>query len=232
MSFVIPFLREWDAFSELVERDKIVMEFRLVYQGVLNSTGNKSAVGHTHAIRRYLHKQLANLWRTAPILRMAAGQTQGAILNINTLHGKMSLNITELVEIYGRAGKHFVPLVCDENSITCSLDILLLRRDLGTVLVSGDLDGRIKTLIDALTIPNRGLKKEDLEDGEEDPMYCLMSDDKLISEVKVTADYLFADPEQVIEHPRVTPSNEYAISTNHVLAVINVKTRGGMNLWT
>jgi hypothetical protein len=208
------------------------MEFRLVYQGVLNSTGNKSAVGHTHAIRRYLHRQMANLWRTAPVLRMAAGKTEGTVLNINTLQGTMSLNIGALIDIYERGGKHFVPLVCEENSITCSLDILLLRRDLGTVLVSGDLDGRIKTLIDALTVPNKGIKKEDLADIDEDPMYCLMSDDKLISEVRVTADHLFADPEQVIEHPRITPSGEYAISTNHVMAVINVKTRGGMNLWS
>ncbi len=228
---LFPVYREWDLFSDLVSEEPVTMEFRLTYQGVLHSTGNKSATGHTHQIRRYFHKQLANLWRTDPILRMVAGKIQGAVSNIKTPQGFMTLDIGNLAEVYERAGRYFIPLVCEENSLTCSLDILLLRRDLNTILVSGDLDGRIKTLIDALTVPNKGLEKKQF-DGDEAPMYCLMSDDKLISEVKVTADHLFADPEQVIEQPRVTPSGEPAINPNHVMAIVNVKTRGEVNLWS
>jgi hypothetical protein len=73
---------------------------------------------------------------------------------------------------------------------------------------------------------------EAANDGDEDPLYCLMSDDQLISEVKVIADHLFVNPEQVIENPTLTPAGEYTMSTNHVLAIIDVKTRGGMNLWS
>jgi hypothetical protein len=228
MSIQAPIYKEWDAFSELVERDKILMEFRLVYQGVLNSTGNKSASGRVHAIRRYFHPQLVNLWDLSPILRPFSGRS------FPSMPQKSYETFTppkhELIQTYTHGGKSYLPIVCMENKVTCGIEILLLRRDLSAVLVSGDLDGRVKTLIDALRIPKIG---EDTADDDPSPLHCLLSDDSLISEVKVTADHLLASPEQVIEHPKTTPDGEYKASTNHVLAVINVKTRGTeRNLWT
>jgi hypothetical protein len=145
------------------------------------------------------------------------------------VHGVMPTHATQLAEIYRRGNKRYLPLICDENSITCSLDILLLRRDFESIVTSGDLDGRIKTLIDALAIPVIG---ENAEEGDEDPLYCLMSDDQRISEVKVTGDYLYADPKQIVESPRETPSGEEVVGRNHVIAVVNIKTRGGMNLYS
>ena len=58
--------------------------------------------------------------------------------------------------------------------------------------------------------------------GDEEPLYCLMTDDKLISELRVTADHLFAEPDQVIENPKVTPAGDYKISKDHVCAIIHV----------
>jgi hypothetical protein len=199
------------------------MDFRLVYQGLLNGTGNRSASGNKHSIRRYFHRQLVNLWKTNPILRACSG------IDV-PLRGFMpAFNSAALMNAHTRGNKRYLPLVCDENGLSCSLEILLLRRDLGTVLVSGDLDGRVKTLIDALTIPVIG---EAAEEGDEDPLYCLMSDDKLVYEVKVRADHLFAEPDQCIESPKMTPSGEYKISTNHVIAVVSVTTKGDPAVWS
>jgi hypothetical protein len=40
------------------------MEFRLVYQGPLKASGNNTRrVAEKHAIRKAIHKQLAELWR-------------------------------------------------------------------------------------------------------------------------------------------------------------------------
>jgi hypothetical protein len=52
------------------------------------------------------------------------------------------------------------------------------------VLQGGDLDGRIKTLFDALRMPT----KEEEEAGEvatNDPLCCLLQNDSLISELAI-----------------------------------------------
>ena len=118
----------------------------------------------------------------------------------------------------GTPPKRFLPIVCDEFHLACALDILLLCKELSPIIQAGDLDNRIKTLFDALRIPKLG---EDMS-GDEDPLYCLMTDDKLISELRVTADHLFAEPDQVIENPKVTSAGEYKISKDHVCAIIHV----------
>jgi hypothetical protein len=57
---------------------------------------------------------------------------------------------------FSRCGFRFVPLVNEHmGHVTCSLDILFLRRDHPGGLVSntGDIDNRIKVLFDALRMP-------------------------------------------------------------------------------
>jgi hypothetical protein len=182
------------------------MEFHLLYQGLLKGTGGKNSNSeHKHDVRRYFHKQLVNLWNSKEPLKSRAAHLAGT-------------GPDELANTYHYGSQRFVPIVCDALSLCCELEILLLRRDLGTILASGDLDNRIKTLIDALRIP----VSNEYHEGPENPLYCLMQDDKLIYELKVVGDHLLANPEQVIEHPRVTPSGEYTINTNHVCAVIKV----------
>lgn len=200
-----PEYRCWDFFSDLTIEDHTAMEFRLIYQGLLKATGNRAGTEHKHAIRRYFHKQLVNLWKTKYPLR-------------SFYEGKFTPSIESLAKKHSLGNKRYVPIVRRSFDLHCKLDILLLRRDLGTIISSGDLDNRIKTLIDALRIPVVG----ENSDGPEDPLYCLMEDDQLISEVKVVGDHLFAEPDQIIENPKSLPSGDYAISKGHVCAVIHV----------
>jgi hypothetical protein len=72
-----------------------------------------------------------------------------------------------------------------------------LRRDHPGNLVSygGDIDNRLKTLFDALRMPNTcdelaGVPPE----ADEDPFYVLLEDDALITKVSVTTDRLLLPP--------------------------------------
>jgi hypothetical protein len=99
------------------------------------------------------------------------------------------------IDEYSRCGFRFVPLVTMTNGAMCALDITILRRDEPHALVTaaGDLDGRVKTLIDALQMPRQC---SELGPGkpkpgpDEDPFFVLMEDDKLVYELNVTTDRL------------------------------------------
>jgi len=84
--------------------------------------------------------------------------------------------------------------VTEANGLVCSLDILFLRPEKpGSILGSaGDIDKRIKTLIDALRIPADGseMKRHEGDDPDPNPMYCLLQDDALITTLKVETDRL------------------------------------------
>ena len=99
---------------------------------------------------------------------------------------------------YQKFGYRFVPLVRDEISLLCSLDILFMRRDIpGSVIQAGDIDNRIKTLIDALRAPNapNELVGADQTPGaDDDPFYCLLWDDRQVSHLTVETDTLL-DPQ-------------------------------------
>jgi hypothetical protein len=82
------------------------------------------------------------------------------------------------------------------------LDILFLRRDQpgGVVRHGGDVDNRIKVLLDGLRMPDRVEELGGLAiDADENPFYCLLEDDKLITEVNITTDRLLV-PRDSNEH--------------------------------
>lgn len=84
-----------------------------------------------------------------------------------------------------------------------SLDILFLRRDQQSLIKEGgDIDNRLKTLFDALRVPQTtdGLGGEP-EAGEK-PMFVLLEDDALISEVRVNTDSLLMLPQQKAPDPK------------------------------
>jgi hypothetical protein len=90
-------------------------------------------------------------------------------------------------------GYNFVPLVTEEFSLACSLDIVFLRPSMpGALMQSGDLDGRMKTLFDALRMPDSpeelGGCRSPLPD--EKPSYVLLQDDKLITHISIRTDAL------------------------------------------
>lgn len=93
---------------------------------------------------------------------------------------------------FARDGTQWFPLIQERVGAACSLEVLFLRREpRGGVIQSGDLDNRIKTLFDCLRPPH----ENEIPDGfqpssEPNPFFCLLSDDRLIAEFRVTSDRL------------------------------------------
>ena len=101
----------------------------------------------------------------------------------------------ERANTFARYGYRFVPLIGEPWTLAVRLDLIFLRRDDATGLVKsgGDIDNRIKVFFDGLRMPQNGteIPKDRPAPGEdEDPFYCLMDDDKAITEIAISTDRL------------------------------------------
>ncbi len=139
------------------------MEFRLLLRGNL-PPDKRGTVPAKHAIRRELHPQLRILWQQHPTLR-GSFEPQKAKGGIS--------RVEELAKQYSHSGFRFVPLIKTKD-FACELDILLLRRQEPYRAFDpvGDLDGRVKTLIDGLRMPQLGQEiGENKPSEDEDPFF-------------------------------------------------------------
>ena len=174
------------------------MRFRLTYRGPLKShrvpsPGSPDKMAdHVHSIRRHFHTQLRDLWSTNRFLSSHESYPSDWDLPNEADNSRMPL-----VEIVARShtlnGFRFVPLVREAWHLECQLSVLFLRRDLpGSGLIHrGDIDNRIKTLIDALRFPGTPAETNGAtpEEGE-NPFFCLLEDDKLVTGLTVETDRL------------------------------------------
>jgi hypothetical protein len=166
------------------------VKFTLIYKGPLyaKSAGSSSRVTHEHNIRKVIHKQLVELWKVQyPLSRM------GATLAAYTERGgEPRTRLSNLSDGYLRGPFRFLPLVNKELGLVCRLDILFLRRANPGEIVThgGDLDNRLKTLFDALKVPETVGDDQNPDEGEIPFFFCLLEDDALITEVNVSTDRL------------------------------------------
>jgi len=179
------------------------MEFRLHYRGELKGNGDP---GHKHALRTYFHKLLAELWRQPPLVNRPelAAETPR--------EGKVSLSLK-------RGLYRFVPLVSERLHAIAELDIVMLRAGPpGQILRGGgDVDNRLKTLLDALKVPEaNALPPGIVPKPGENPFFCLLEDDKLVTSIRIETDRLL-DPQhenEVLLLMRVTTKYTEAIWAN------------------
>jgi hypothetical protein len=177
------------------------MRFRLVFEGSLKSGQGSRKVGEKHAIRKAIHKQLAQLWQVIPDLKMRSAEH--SILTVtDATRGPVGHTITmaaatprdslwkTLGTKFDKCGYKFVPLVSNHLGLTCGLDILLLQKDKATpIRQSGDIDNRLKTLFDALQVPQNCKEIEGSPEADEVPyFFCLTENDCLITDVRVAVD--------------------------------------------
>jgi len=91
----------------------------------------------------------------------------------------------------------FLPLVSKRLELMATLDILMLRPEPPGQILSqgGDIDNRLKTLLDALQMPRaEQISPTDQPKVDEVPFYCLLEDDHLITSLRVTTDRLLDCP--------------------------------------
>ena len=200
------------------------MKFRLTYSGPVKSSGNKPKPQNKHALRLAFHEQLSVLWTAKPVLRdfseieapnleraispdYAAIMKEGIAGEIPKKHPYSEL----LVKNHEEYGVKWHPLITTENGLVCELNILMLRpNDHKSVVQGGDIDGRIKTIFDSLSIPTNGdvLSKFPPTPGV---FHILLSDDSLISKVSVDTDELL--------------QRDATHDKHHVQLIIEVSTR-------
>ena len=234
----IPHVIVQDYLEEPIEGDN-VLEFRLLYSGkILGASRNNPRPELKHEIRRAFHPQLRRLWLTHKellrrlqhgafetarkhllIIPNSAKRTQAHRDYLDGPHNDRHTYISEGIKVLGaewqRCGYEFIPLVSSKYSLRCSLDILFLRpEEPGFLIESGDLDNRVKTVFDALRMPSTLSETAGAGPTEDEkPFYCLLEDDKLISEVRVTTDQLLLLP------------HERELKPNDAFLVITVKTK-------
>lgn len=187
------------------------MKFRLIYDGPLQPSQRDPENGqevplaeHKHAIRRVFHGQLQRLWETNRFLKetrkfasdFMERDRANRLTEAKGDDSKLTLLKDIVAELHEESGYRFVPLVLERWSLRCDLQVLFLRRDApGSVIQAGDIDNRIKTLLDALRKPKGApeLKGAETPLAGEDPFFCLLEDDKLVTSFSVESDVLL-DP--------------------------------------
>ena len=154
------------------------MNFTLYYRGQLKANGSPE---DKHKIRRVFHKQMAKLWLQPPLSECRKWlQPPGPNEDYSFLRS--------------RGAFQFAPLVTQTARLFAELDIVLLRPEPPGKLLTqgGDIDNRLKTLFDALTIPpqENSLPAKASPEPDETPFFCVLEDDSLVTSVAIRATQL------------------------------------------
>ena len=154
------------------------MEFTLYYRGELKANGRPK---EKQELRRFFHVQLKRLWQQIPL------NEYHEMLEKEPANG--SIGIIQSIN-----GFNFAPLVSEGLNLIAELRITLLRPEPpGSIITqAGDIDNRLKTLFDALKVPAEptAIPSDDHPEEGEEPFYCLLEDDNLITKVQVETDRL------------------------------------------
>ena len=154
------------------------MRFTLTYRGPLPANGD---VRSKHAVRRHLHPQLKHLFTYPPLSH-----------RVNTMLDEVQTLRPSIIERLGPF--RFAPLVSSKYDLVAAIELLFLRPEPPGRLITqgGDIDNRLKTLFDALRMPRveAEIPNGDLPRSDEDPFFCLLQDDALITEIDVKTDVL------------------------------------------
>lgn len=173
------------------------MRFRLTYSGLLLSSGNDAEhkkADHKHELRLAFHPQLKRLWEITPFLKSGRSSwNNGTSWASNVGRDNPDYSIQSRAKEFQERPWNFVPLVAQDMEFHCGLDILLMRANGGakSIMNQGDIDGRLKTLLDALSIPdaNQGYSDRKFEQAN-NPLFVLLENDRQITKVVVETDQL------------------------------------------
>jgi hypothetical protein len=171
------------------------VEFTLYYRGPLKSNGGPV---EKHALRGWFHGQLKELWKQLPLSQ------HRDLLKLNP--DEHDLSIVRTIH-----GFNFAPLVSAKAAFVAELRIFMLRPEPPGSIVTkgGDIDNRLKTLLDALKVPAEAnaLPKGAAPIPGETYFFCLLDDDNLVTRLDVATDRLLepgTSPSEVVLTIHVT----------------------------
>jgi hypothetical protein len=175
------------------------MRFTLYYDGSLPSAANEARLPEKHRVRKAIHPQLLQLFRTSPLLPKPDHRdwANWAVWDWPVIRQTTGTAWGEDEAVFRCGELHFVPLVRRSLDLICELDVLFLRPGApGAIITGGDIDNRILTLSDGLRLP-RGEREiayanQQTDFPRTDPIFCLLEDDSLITRWNVRTDQLLA----------------------------------------
>jgi hypothetical protein len=195
------------------------MKFTLTYDGEL---GSNDRPARKWDIRKHFAPQLEELWRVTPALidlsRACYAPAEGGYIVREVHHSAGEANDMrvnppthgswiDMLKPVTVGSRQFFPLVRESVALRCALKILFLRREEpGKVIQkggagTGDLDNRLKTLLDALCVPDPAQLIDDPTIA--DPIYCLLEDDALVTGLQVETHRLLTGPGQSMRTVRL-----------------------------
>lgn len=150
------------------------MPITLQYRGrILSSSDKNSKTKNKNELRGYFNPQLKHFLDDPP-MDLYSFYTRG--------------------HTYSNDELTFHPLVVARQA-TCELNIKLLTRSKpGNLIHDGDLDNRLKTIFDALTMPRDVLRTGIGKPEKEPPFYVLLEDDCSITDFCVKSELLLMPP--------------------------------------
>ena len=148
------------------------MKFTLYYQGPLRPNAGPQ---EKHQIREVIHPQLVDLWSHPPLDALVPYALSPEYPEQNVLF---------------QVGPHkFGCVISERLGCTAALDITLLRPETPGALLAqgGDIDNRLKTLLDALSVPSnpQAIPRKFAPDPTQIPLFCLLQDDALVTGLQI-----------------------------------------------
>lgn len=164
------------------------MQLTLYFRGDLRSSAGRL---DKHQIRQLFHKQLSAAWNEVPLRHFRH------LLNPQSPH---SLSVLRPFGAYT-----FAPLVTEKGGTVAELHLVILRPEPpGSIITQGgDIDNRVKILLDVLKMPNHPntLPSDASPQPDENPFFCLLEDDNLVTGLSVTTHRLLEavrNPSEVV----------------------------------
>ncbi|CAN5289643.1 hypothetical protein BH10PSE9_BH10PSE9_03330 [soil metagenome] len=159
------------------------MRITLTHRG--NIPGNKRPAAKIDAIRQGFHAQLNKLW----------GRDQIAFLK-EWLDSGFAAGAPDYRRVVG--GRTYLPIVSEKIEARANLTVTLMsgldaRRPAFT---NGDVDNRVKSLIDALAAPIQPSRIPRTAPSRD--TICLLSDDSLVAELTVRTAALLSENDPTI----------------------------------
>ena len=172
------------------------MEFYLTYQGLLKSNRGPR---DKQMIRRAFHPQLRELTKYPPYPKKPEG-------------------------LVSRGDFTFAPIVNKAIGIGADVSITMLRPEAPGhfVMQGGDIDNKVKTLLDAFSVPqDNQILKDDHPVPDESPLFCLLEDDNLITSLEIKTGRLLVPTDNPSEVFLMIHVRTRSLFTNYFKSMIH-----------
>jgi hypothetical protein len=171
--------------------EELIVDFTLKYRGELRRGVNSTEL--KQHIRESFHTQLQQIWAGHNVL----SRIDRSLLPspVKSEHDKYDLprplqpvsteDLSAFLFRFRIGSAVFVPLVTFPMEAHCYLSVRLGRpaRPGSILFGSGDIDNRLKILLDSLRMPQ---VEQELPAGPDTEMFCLLADDNLVTRLSVT----------------------------------------------